>query len=150
MLIESLKNELESLHQIRHKIFEILSRGDELITEANTSQSGRTLVCEVLSDCFRVYPSQSFDLLLRIDQKTAIELLIEFYLKSERSSVEYESDLHILLDDVKEILGEEFLRELVKNNVSVESRKNSVEIKNALKFALDLEKDSELPSWYFK
>ncbi|ATM79381.1 hypothetical protein CRN79_26100 [Serratia fonticola] len=77
--------------------------------------------------------------MLHLEPNQALDTLKSWYLSLDLSHhiKDQESDLEIMLSDIKDILGEEKLREVLSCSEFLPENKKNQRVKDAIAFALD-------------
>lgn len=87
----------------------------------------------------RIFQLAAFELLLKINKNRALVLLKEWYLSMDLSNhiKDQVSDLDIMLSDIKDILGEEQLHNILECPEFLPKNKKNKRVKEAISFALE-------------
>ncbi len=98
----------------------------------------------------RIYPVNAFGLLVRIDQKIAIEVLLSRYLGKavdpDSKFGGFEFELEAMLDDLHELGGAELLKRIVTHPDFEIERINDSRVRRSLSAVLHLE-EQEILQW---
>lgn len=99
--------------------------------------------CELLNKLVitRTFGIAAFYILLKIKPELAIDTLFSCYLSIDisRSAKNLAGDLDIMFDDIKEVLGEDKLQEILNSPEFLPKNKRNPRVKEAIAFALDEE-----------
>lgn len=87
----------------------------------------------------RVFQLNAFEIMLHLEPNQALDTLKSWYLSLDLSHhvKDQVSDLEIMLSDIKDILGEEKLREVLNCSEFLPENKVNQRVKDAIAFALD-------------
>ena len=106
------------------------------------------LLCELITR--RIYPVNAFELLARIDLNAAFRVLLDLYVSSQvnpdRKFGGYYFELSIMLDDLKEIGGEQALRRLLALDRFDRRKLADHRVVDAFSEALEIEPE-EFQTW---
>lgn len=132
---ECLKNFWDAWDKLR-KVLE-----DDVQIEQFISESVSEKDCKYLNDLVitRNLGAQAFYILLKVKPELAIKTLFFWYLSYDIShcAKDLTADLGIMFDDIKEILGEDKLQEILKSPEFLAKNKRNPKVKEAIAFALD-------------
>ncbi|WP_127960479.1 hypothetical protein [Serratia microhaemolytica] len=109
---------------------------EEFIADGLTSEDLELLRKLIISWNFTL---PAFEILLKTNPDVAIDILFDRYLSIDltKSPRNLGSDLEIMFDDVKEVLGEEKLKEILNSPRFLSKNKRTRYVKEAITFALD-------------
>jgi hypothetical protein len=135
------------LHDDLHNIFSS-SEESELVQGA--SMEDVTLLRELIIQ--RIYPENAFNLLVYIDKNAAIEILLSRYVGKfvdpDTKFGGYETELELMLDDLREVCGIEQIVRLVRHPQFAIDRIADPRVQRALGEALDID-DEQVPGWIY-
>ena len=105
------------------------------------SQGFDSEVSVILTDLIkrRIFQLNAFEIMLHLEPNQALDTLKSWYLSLDLSHhiKDQVSDLEIMLSDIKDILGEEKLREVLSCSEFLPENKKNQRVKDAIAFALD-------------
>jgi hypothetical protein len=89
----------------------------------------------------RIFQLNAFEILLCIAPENALNILIDWYLSLDLSNhvKDQVSDLEIMLSDIKDILGEDKLKEILCCPDFLSKNKNNQRVIDAIEFAMNNE-----------
>lgn len=101
----------------------------------------------------RIYPVNAFELLVKIDPNAGVEVLLSRYLgrgvNPDTKFGGFESELQIMLDDLREVAGSQMIAQLVRNPDFAIQRIEDARVRRVLAQVLDMEEES-IPDWVRK
>ncbi len=134
----------DAKHTIRMAFPEFSSE----INYNSLTKQEKNLLQQMLKDpSFEV---EMFEFFLKHEPSIALRHLAMYYLDGEiiEDKARYQSNLDTLLDDIREILGEAKLDQILQST-TLKARK-FYSIKRAVKEVYGAESDKELPKWYWE
>lgn len=111
---------------------------NEFINQVDVS-NGSSLLENLIKN--RIFQLAAFELMLQINKDRALTLLKDWYLSMDLSNhiKDQVSDLEIMLSDIKDILGEEQLNNILNCDEFLPKNKKNKRVKEAIEFSLDNE-----------
>lgn len=92
---------------------------------------------------YRIYPANAFELLARVDLDRALEALLRRYVgvgvSADRKFGGYYFELSVMIDDLKEIAGEQALRRLISLDGFDRGKLTDPRVVSSFTDALDIE-----------
>ncbi|CAI0708807.1 TPA: hypothetical protein ACSTJE_001146 [Serratia fonticola] len=112
------------------------SERDNLISQGFDSEISVILIDLIKR---RIFQLNAFEIMLHLEPNQALDTLKSWYLSLDLSHhvKDQVSDLEVMLSDIKDILGEEKLREALSCSEFLPENRNNQRVKDAIAFALD-------------
>jgi hypothetical protein len=112
------------------------SERDNLISQGFDSEISVILIDLIKR---RIFQLNAFEIMLHLEPNQALDTLKSWYLSLDLSHhvKDQVSDLEVMLSDIKDILGEEKLREVLSCSEFLPENRNNQRVKDAIAFALD-------------
>ena len=135
MLSDTLKEFDRIYDKLWHEIRD--ERNKKTFVEQNGSPENILLLEGLIKR--RVFQLSAFEILLRLAPENALSILTRWYLSLDLSNhvKDQAADLEVMFSDIKEILGEEQLKEILKNPEILSENRSNQRVIDAIKFAMD-------------
>lgn len=145
--VEFLQN-VSQYYKTRHAIRVALAEFDSEVNYDLLSEQDKNLLYEMLKD--PSFEIKMFEFFLIHAPDIALRHLAIYYLEGDviGDKAKYQNNLDTLLDDVREILGEDKFEQILQK-ASLDVRQFYF-VKRAVKEVYGAESDKDLPEWYWK